>query len=80
MKLIITIRAAVFDIGINTEMALGYKESISNSVTLQVREVEYQNIIYRVHALHCASDKAFCLRKKQSRRKTKQLKTMFLES
>ena len=40
-------------------MALGYKESISNSVTLQVREVEYQNIIYRVHALHFASDKAF---------------------
>ena len=57
-------------------MALGYKESVA----LQVREVEYQNIIYRVHALHCVSNKAFCLRKKQSRRKTKQLITMLMES
>ena len=75
----------------------------SHTSGLQVREVEYQNIIYMVHALQCASNKAFCLRKKQtnnnnnknheenslqqhslqqhqSRRKTKQLKKMFLES
>ena len=35
----------------------------SHTSGLQVREVEYQNIIYRVHALHCASNKASCLRK-----------------
>ena len=35
----------------------------SHASGLQVREVEYQNIIYRVHALHCASNKASCLRK-----------------
>lgn len=30
-----------FDIGINTEIALGYKnKSVANSVTLQVREFE----------------------------------------
>ena len=75
----------------------------SHASGLQVREVEYQKIIYMVHALQCASNKAFCLRKKQtnnnnnnnheenslqqhslqqhqSRRKTKQLKKMFLES
>lgn len=44
---------------------------IDYSVTLQVREVEYQNIIYRVHALHCASNEAFCFGKnKQTKRTT----------
>ena len=66
-----------FDIGINTEIALGYKESISNSVTLQVREVEYQNIIYRVHALHCASDKAFAWEKNNHKEKQSNWKQCF---
>ena len=42
----------------------------SHTSGLQVREVEYQNIIYRLHALHCASNKAFCLRKKKQTTKT----------
>ena len=41
----------------------------SHTSGLQVREVEYQNIIYRVHALHCASNKAFCLRKNKQTNK-----------
>ena len=58
-------------------MALGYKESISKSVTLQVREVEYQNIIYRVHALHCASDKAFAWEKNNHKEKQGSWKQCF---
>ena len=41
----------------------------SHTSGLQLREVEYQNIIYRVHALHCASNKAFCLRKNKQTNK-----------
>ena len=41
----------------------------SHTSGLQVREVEDQNIIYRVHALHCASNKAFCLRKNKQTNK-----------
>ena len=49
----------------------------SHTSGLQVREVEYQNIIYRVHALHFASNKAFCLRKnKQTNKQTNKTTTI----